>query len=179
MIFFVTRSSRCFCNQAVSACVPSALSRELCIGEEKVLLKDPPLNFSLKAEVVAVLPFFNEEVLLLQRLPTHPQANLWCPPGGKIDCHETIEDAAVRGLFEETGIKIEKDFLVYLGKYYVRYPNGDFIFHLYKTYVKENEREMIQIRNTEHQNFCLQPLAKINDIPLTPGLEECFELAME
>ncbi len=71
----------------------------------KCVIKRSPLNFSLKAEVVAVLPFFDEEVLLLQRLPSHPQANLWCPPGGKIHCNETIEDAAIRELFEETGKK--------------------------------------------------------------------------
>ncbi len=65
-----------------------------------------------------------------------------------------------------------------MGKYYVRYPNGDFIFHLYKTHIKEKERNIIQIRNVEHQNFCLCPLTKTNDLPLTPGLEECFELAI-
>lgn len=152
---------------------------QFCIGEEKVLLKDPPLNFLLKAEVVAVLPFFDEKVLLLQRLPTHPQANLWCPPGGKIDCNETPEEAVIRELFEETGIKIEKDNLIYLGKYYVRYPNGDFIFHLFKTHIKENEKDVIQIRNAEHQNFCLCSLGEVNGLPLTPGLDECFELASE
>jgi hypothetical protein len=35
---------------------------QFCIAGENVLLKDPPLNFSLKAEVVAVLPFFGEGV---------------------------------------------------------------------------------------------------------------------
>jgi 8-oxo-dGTP pyrophosphatase MutT (NUDIX family) len=151
---------------------------QFCIGEEKVLLKDPPLNFLLKAEVVAVLPFFDEEVLLLQRLPSHPQANLWCPPGGKIQFNETTEDAVIREFFEETGINIEKDCLIYLGKYYVRYPNGDFIFHLYKTYIEEKEKDVIQIRNAEHQSFCLCSLNKINELPLTPGLDECFELAL-
>lgn len=143
-----------------------------------MLLKDPPLNFSIKAEVVAVLPFIGDEVLLLQRLPTHPQANLWCPPGGKIHCNETIKNAAIRELFEETGIKVGEDLLIDLGKYYVRYPNGDFIFHLYKIQIKEKDIDIIQIRNTEHQNFCLCPLTKIYDLPLTPGLEECFELAI-
>lgn len=151
----------------------------ICTGEEKVLLQDPPLGFRLKAEVVAVLPFFGEEVLLLQRLPTHPQANLWCPPGGKIDPHETTADAAIRELFEETGIKIDRDVLVYLGKYYVRYPNGDFIFYLYKANVDENAKNAIRISNKEHQNFCLTHLTEIGSLSLTPGLDECFELAKQ
>jgi len=37
---------------------------------DPVLLTDPPSNFQLKAEVAAVLIFINDQVLLLQRLPT-------------------------------------------------------------------------------------------------------------
>ena len=153
-------------------------AKSFCLAGDRVLLKDPPVNFSLKAEVLAVLPFIHDKVLLLQRLPTHPQANLWCAPGGKIHWNETVKEAAVRELWEETGIKIEKDALVNLGKFYVRYPNGDFIFHLYQTHLSESDAIKIQISKAEHQNFCLCPVEKIYHLPLTPGLEECFELAM-
>jgi 8-oxo-dGTP diphosphatase len=33
----------------------------------------------------------------------------WCFPGGKIDAHESIEDAAVRELFEETALDLNQD----------------------------------------------------------------------
>lgn len=143
-----------------------------------MLLKEPPLNFSIKAEVVAVLPFIEDNILLLQRLPSHPQANLWCPPGGKIHPNEKTATAAVRELFEETGIKIEENLLIDLGKFYVRYPNGDFVFYLYKADVPKSCVTAIQIRANEHQNFCLCPVHDIDYLPLTPGLNECFEIAM-
>ena len=44
------------------------------------------------------------EVLLIQR-GNEPFKNLWAFPGGFVDMDETVEQAAVRELFEETGIK--------------------------------------------------------------------------
>lgn len=154
------------------------LSNYFCFAGERVLLNEPPTNFSVKAEVVAVLPFIDNEVLLLQRLPTHPQANLWCPPGGKIHFGETAKNAAIRELFEETGIKSDQEFLIDLGRYYVRYPNGDFIFYLYKINISKIDQSNIRISKTEHQNFCICSVDNISNFPLTPGLDECFEIAM-
>ena len=37
----------------------------------------------------------------------HRKLNKWVPPGGKIDPHETPDEAAVRECFEETGLEIE------------------------------------------------------------------------
>ncbi|WCM25977.1 NUDIX hydrolase [Sphingomonas sp. QA11] len=45
--------------------------------------------------------------VLLVRRANPPDAGLWGFPGGKIDHGETIEAAAVRELFEETGIRAE------------------------------------------------------------------------
>jgi ADP-ribose pyrophosphatase YjhB (NUDIX family) len=33
----------------------------------------------------------------------------WTMPGGKLDFHETVVDGAARELFEETGVKVNKD----------------------------------------------------------------------
>jgi len=145
--------------------------------EGKVLQINPPLNFSVKAEVAAVLPFIDEDkVLLLQRLATHPQANLWCAPGGKINANETPSFAALRELYEETEIEIDPVSLIYLGKFYVQYPNGDFIFHLFKTRLSQKNVN-VKIREDEHQAFCFCPIQDIHTLSLTPGLEECFDLA--
>ena len=44
----------------------------------------------------------NRFVLLL-----HRKLNKWVPPGGKIDPHETPEEAALRECYEETGLNVE------------------------------------------------------------------------
>ncbi len=146
--------------------------------EDSMLLQSPPANFSLKAaEVAAILPFISHKILLLQRLPTHPQANLWCSPGGKLNKGEKPIEAAVRELEEETGILIHPNALIDLGKFYVCYPNGDFIVNLFKVQLDEND-VTIQIKNTEHQAYCLCSLKEAKLLSLTPGLNEYFDLVM-
>jgi mutator protein MutT len=54
------------------------------------------------AAIAAVVE--NQRVLLVRRA-NPPDAGLWGFPGGKIDFGESIEQAAIRELFEETGIR--------------------------------------------------------------------------
>lgn len=146
--------------------------------EAKVLQENIPLKFSPKAEVACVLPFIEgNKVLLLQRVQSHPQANLWCAPGGKLKSHETPRLAVIRELREETGLEVDPGSLLYLGKFYVQYPNGDFIFHLFATYIFDEQID-IKINKDEHQAYCIRPLNELSKLPLTPGLEECFEIAI-
>lgn len=148
----------------------------LIAGENLVLQTAPPSDFSLKAEVASVVPFIQDKILLLQRLPTHSQANLWCAPGGKMKPGESPSIAATRELKEETGIEVHPSSLIYLGKFYVRYPNGDFIFHLFLTQIGNPIN--IAICREEHQAYRLYTVGEISSLPLTPGLDECIELAL-
>ncbi|WP_102226548.1 NUDIX hydrolase [Acidimangrovimonas sediminis] len=56
--------------------------------------------------VVAVLAVVarGAEVLLVRRA-NPPDAGLWGYPGGKVEAAETLAEAAVRELFEETGVR--------------------------------------------------------------------------
>jgi len=56
------------------------------------------------ATIAAVI---KDGTVLLVRRANPPDAGLWGFPGGKIDFGETIEQAAVRELFEETGVRAE------------------------------------------------------------------------
>ena len=47
----------------------------------------------------------NEEKKFLLLL--HKKLGRWLPPGGKVDGHETPDQAAVRECFEETGVRVE------------------------------------------------------------------------
>lgn len=63
----------------------------------------------------------NGEVLLQQR-----DSGLWGLPGGIMELGESLEETAVREVFEETGLKIKVSSLfgVY-SKYFAQYRNGD------------------------------------------------------
>jgi 8-oxo-dGTP diphosphatase len=48
----------------------------------------------------------NQHVLLLQR-KYPPHVGLWSPPGGKMEHGESPQEAVIREMFEETGLRIE------------------------------------------------------------------------
>ncbi len=146
--------------------------------EGQVLKVDPPVDFSKTAEVAVVLPFAQDEVLLLKRSAAHAQGNLWCAPGGKVHDGETPVLAAVRELKEETGVEVDARTLAHVGRFYVQYPNGDFIFHLFSTRLA-SEKQDVAINTDEHQSYCFCNLKDIHSLPLTPGLDECIYLATQ
>jgi 8-oxo-dGTP pyrophosphatase MutT (NUDIX family) len=71
---------------------------------DKVLVKDRPtarvLLVNRLDEVFLINTHFDPELGLEPR---------WLTPGGGVDSGETVREAAVRELFEETGIKISQD----------------------------------------------------------------------
>lgn len=82
------------------------------LGHEKIML-----NF-----VGACIKNKKGEILLQKR----GDKNLWGFPGGAVELGESLEEAVIREIFEETGLKIsvEKLLGVY-SKYEDHYPNGD------------------------------------------------------
>ena len=55
--------------------------------------------------------------ILLVKRKYHPSKGLWAIPGGKIKWGETLQQAAEREIFEETGIKIKAGRPVYIFDY--------------------------------------------------------------
>jgi 8-oxo-dGTP pyrophosphatase MutT (NUDIX family) len=90
---------------------------------------------------------------------------------------ETPLLTAKRELQEETGIEADLSSLHYLGKFYVRYPNGDFIFHLFQTFVEKDFKGVIL--SDEHEAYGLYTPEELRSLPLTPGLDECINLALQ
>jgi ADP-ribose pyrophosphatase YjhB (NUDIX family) len=67
------------------------------------------------------------EILLQRRMDN----DLWAIPGGAVELGETVEETAIREVFEETGLKVKN--LKLLGIYsgedtYCKYPNGDEVY---------------------------------------------------
>jgi 8-oxo-dGTP pyrophosphatase MutT (NUDIX family) len=79
----------------------------------------------LEVPTVAVLTFDDEGRVLLVR---HAEGNDWSTPGGMIEPYEIPSDAAVREMWEETGLHVELTRLigVFGGQICTsRYGNGD------------------------------------------------------
>ena len=58
----------------------------------------------LEVPTVAVFTFDEDNRVLLVR---HVEGNDWTTPGGMVESYETPADAAVREMWEETGLHVE------------------------------------------------------------------------
>jgi len=98
---------------------------------------------------------------------------MWGIPAGKVNAGETPLIAIRRELKEETGlIVLEKDFK-YLGMVYVRYPEFDFTFYMYKTIIAKEVK--ILINKGEHKDFVWANSVEANQLNLMEDLEECIQ----
>ena len=88
---------------------PDEPVRRICLGCGLKIHPDPKV-------AVASLIFQNGRVLLLKR-SRPPAREKWCLPGGFVDRGETLEDAAVREVGEETGLEVRIDRLFGLYSY--------------------------------------------------------------
>lgn len=83
------------------------------VGHDTIIL-----NFS-----VAIITNDKGEILLQKR---SDKEDIWGLPGGALEIGESIEEAAIRELKEETGLDIQVDYLIGVySKYFTEYPNGD------------------------------------------------------
>lgn len=81
--------------------------------------------------------------------------NCWGVPGGALEPGETLEEAARRETFEETGLKITDLTLfgVFSGpELYYRYPSGDEVFNVSVVYTAQCPEDELVI-NAEHSRF--------------------------
>ncbi len=79
---------------------------------------------------VTIITFDDRGRVLLAK---HADAGVWVAPGGSVDPHESPADAAVREMWEETGLVVEPTRVlgVYGGpEFHVTYANGDEVSYL-------------------------------------------------
>ena len=114
---------------------------------------EQPENFQKKFDVSSLFLEHNGEILLLHRQDHKPQGDTWGVPAGKLDEGEDMITAICRELDEETKIKLKDEHKVdFLRTLYVRYPNYDFMYHMYICKL-DGERPEVKINLGEHKNF--------------------------
>lgn len=140
----------------------------------QMVFEEKPKDFRPKMEVAACFIRVGDQVLFMKRLPHKPQGNTWGIPGGKFDKGETAHETVTREIREETGIDIPKESMNYFGKYYVRYPEMDYIFHMFEYQLEE--LPSVQYNPKEHAGYRWLTFEEALQMPLIPGEEECIDL---
>lgn len=133
-----------------------------------------PKNFNPKFNVVSCFMEYNKKILLLHRQNYKPGGNSWGVPAGKVDTDEKILEAIIREIQEETGLTLISSQLFYFKKIYVKYPNYDFIYHIFQTEL--NKKQKIVINYEEHKNFKWILPQKALEMNLIPDLDACIKL---
>ena len=127
-----------------------------------------PKDFSRKVEVVACYLKCNGKVLLLQNSGAKPEPGRWGVPAGKLEPSETLEVAAQRELFEETGIVAPICFLTTL---YLRKPGFDYVYHMFQVLVEKEESVFLSY---EHTKYLWIAQSQIKDLDLMQGAGEAL-----
>ncbi len=68
------------------------------------------------------------------------------PPG------ESRENAVVREIFEETGIVVPVENVSYFKELYVRYPEYDFVYHIFSSKINAKNIDKIRLNEEEHKS---------------------------
>ncbi|TMU85881.1 NUDIX hydrolase [Bacillus sp. BHET2] len=109
--------------------------------------------------------------------------NCWGLAGGSLEIGETLEQVAIRELFEETGLKANKLklFNVYSGEnFYYKYPHGDEVYNVISAYVCSDYEGVLTREVDEVQKlkfFKFNELPKNISPPDLPILNEYISIA--
>lgn len=139
-----------------------------------MIYKEKPPKFNPKFDVISCFVEYNGEILLLHRQDHKPESNTWGVPAGKVDAGESLLEAIVREIQEETGLVLPPSQLSCFGKVFVKYPEYDFVYHIY--HAKLEQKRKIAISDREHKDFkWISPENALN-MPLIQDLDACIKL---
>lgn len=121
----------------------------------------------------------NKKLLLVK----HKKYNKWLQPGGHIEENETPEEAAVREVYEETGIKStligehfprEDDLIRPLGVQYNRKENGDRMIDMVYVGKPNNPGEPLKISD-ESKDIGWFSRHDLEEMPVFPDVKISFD----
>ncbi len=141
-----------------------------------MLFAVPPLDFHSKHDVVSVLVEVDERILLLRRIPSKPQGETWGIPAGKATPGSYLQAEAVRELQEESGIHASAEALTFVQSVCVRYPDFDFVFHLYRLSLSRDACPNIRINPLEHDEFIWRTPQEALSLALIPDMDTCLKM---
>ena len=139
-----------------------------------MIFKTTPKNFKSRFEIVSCFCECNDEILLLHRQNHKPEGDTWGVPAGKINKGETKTEAVEREIGEETGFCIPSGKINYFKKIYVKYPDYNFIYHIFRA--KIDSRPSVRVNRGEHKNFIWVNPKEALAMNLIMDLDNCIKL---
>lgn len=116
------------------------------------LYEHKPEDFNCAVEIAACYIEIDGKILLLQRADGKKEPATWGVPAGKLEKSETPVQAALRELFEETGIShILSEDITFFGTLYIAKPEVDYAYHMFK--IMLHEMPVVSISLQEHQDY--------------------------
>ena len=110
-----------------------------------------PDNFNPSFEVVSCFIECDGEILLLKRQIHKPQPNTYGVPAGKVEKNETIQEAIIREVKEETNLDLDINQIEFFKTKYVVYDEYSFIYHSFHYNLKKMQD--VKINEEEHQEY--------------------------
>ena len=130
-----------------------------------------PEKFNHQAEVAACYLECDGRLLLLLNAAGDSEAGSWGVPAGKLESNEAPLHGAIRELFEETSISIDPSQLQSIGSLYIRKPEVDYIYHLFR--IKIATRPEVRL-SSEHQNYRWVSAEEMEMMPIMIGGKEAY-----
>lgn len=135
---------------------------------------DKPEHFHSKFEIVSCFVEQDDKILLLHRQDSKPQGNTWGVPAGKLEGSEASHEAMLRELKEETGYSANPDSLSFFKTVFVRYPDYDFVYHIFHTHLDDVFET--QIDSQSHKAFDWVTPKEALSMDLITDLDQCIKL---
>ena len=110
--------------------------------------------------------------LLMVKRDREPAKGQWSLPGGRVEVGETLREALVREVREETGIDVEIDGLIGVAERIVRDDDGEIAFHYVILDFVCNARSTDLTAGDDAAEARWVPVGELADLTLTAGLLE-------
>ncbi|MDD2680656.1 MAG: NUDIX hydrolase [Patescibacteria group bacterium] len=140
-----------------------------------MIYHEKPDNFQAKFSTVSCYLEHDTNILFLLRQDYKSEGNRWGMPAGKIDEGEDKLEAMLREIKEETGQELFPADVEYLQTVYVRYPEYDFIYHMFRS--RFSLLPIIKLSATEHKDYCWCTPQEALKLDLVKDLDACLKLS--
>ena len=140
---------------------------------ECIVFLTPPDDFSPRARASGCYCEFEDKLLFLKRQVDAVQPNTWGVPGGKWEAGEDARAAVIREVQEEVGIEIDSPGLEKVGQIYIRHPQADYVFHMFR--MSFAVCPVISLNLREHQEAQWVTIPQALQLPLIAGGKEALD----